>query len=67
MSVSSPDSSDHLMVSLVDERVAVDGLTRLAHEESADEDQVMVFPFDEEPHASADPVAGYSVPPWEPV
>jgi hypothetical protein len=67
MSVSSSDNNEHLMVSFIDRRVALDSLARLVHEPAAEEeDEVVMFPFDEHPQATGEPVIGYSVPPAPP-
>jgi len=58
---------DHLMVSYIDERVAMDALVQLVHDDRAPADEYLLFPFDAFWKTTQEPVIGYSVPPSLPV
>jgi hypothetical protein len=63
MSFSTFDS-ENLMVSYVDQRVGMDALARLSQDTPS---EVMLFPFDKYWQPVDQLVAGFSVPPSEPV
>jgi hypothetical protein len=56
---------DDLMVSYVDERVAVDGLARLDPEEASQAGEFAMFPLEADWRVGNSPVVGYSIPPAE--
>ena len=62
-----PLESENLMVSCVDERVAMEALARFAQDERMPAGEFAVFPFDAYWKTSRDTVVGFSVPPSEPV
>jgi hypothetical protein len=57
---------DDLMISYVDERVAVDGMARLVPDETSVAGEFVVFPLDADWRPVRDSVVGYSIPPAEP-
>ncbi len=63
MSFSSSDN-ENLMVSYVDQRVGMDALARLSQDTPS---EVMLFPFDKYWQPVPESLAGFSVPPSEPV
>jgi hypothetical protein len=56
--------SENLMVSYVDQRIGMDALARLTQDTPS---EVMLFPFDKYWKPEPESVAGFSVPPSEPV
>jgi hypothetical protein len=65
MSISFDD--DHLMVSYIDQRVAIDAVVRLVQDDPPAADEFTLFPFDTRWAGMPGPVIGYSVPPAPPV
>jgi hypothetical protein len=66
MTISISDGG-HLMVSYVDQRVAMDAVARLVQDDPPAADEFTLFPFDAHWEGMPDPVIGYSVPPALPV
>jgi hypothetical protein len=62
MSISIPDN-DHLMVSYVDQRVAIDAVARLVHDDPAADQGFSLFPFDAVRSDTPVRIIAYSVPP----
>ena len=62
-----PHESENLMVSHVDEGVAMDALARFAQDERMPAGEFALFPFDADWKTTRDTVVGFSVPPSEPV